>query len=86
MNAKTSVAPIIHKKVALYSLKITFNKLKLEFKITEGANSGIKYFVDTEINQGKGSSIGLEYQILDDAKHPDAKLRNHEGINYRFEE
>ena len=54
-------------------------ELKLDFKITEGANSGIKYYVDTEINKGEGSSIGLEYQILDDAKHPDAKLGNHEG-------
>lgn len=53
--------------------------LKLDFKITKGANSGIKYYVDTEINQGAGSSIGLEYQILDDAKHPDAKKGNHEG-------
>ena len=54
-------------------------ELKLDFKITEGANSGIKYYVDTEINKGAGSSIGLEYQILDDAKHPDAKQGNHEG-------
>ena len=54
-------------------------ELKLDFKITEGANSGIKYYVDTELNKGKGSSIGLEYQILDDARHPDAKLGNHEG-------
>lgn len=54
-------------------------ELKLEFKITEGANSGIKYYVDTEINKGPGSSIGLEYQILDDARHKDAKLGNHEG-------
>jgi len=54
-------------------------ELKLDFKITEGANSGIKYYVDTETNKGKGSSIGLEYQILDDARHPDAKLGNHEG-------
>jgi len=53
--------------------------LKLDFKLTEGANSGIKYYVDTEINQGAGSSIGLEYQILDDAKHPDAKQGNHKG-------
>lgn len=30
--------------------------------------------VDTELNQGKGSSIGCEFQILDDKKHPDAKL------------
>lgn len=54
-------------------------ELKVDFKISEGANSGIKYYVDTELNQGAGSSIGLEYQILDDAKHPDAKLGNHEG-------
>ena len=25
------------------------------------------------MNQGKGSSIGLEFQILDDKNHPDAK-------------
>lgn len=49
-------------------------ELMVDFKITEGANSGIKYFVDTELNQGAGSSIGCEFQILDDEKHPDAKL------------
>jgi len=46
--------------------------LQFEFKLTEGANSGLKYFV-TESEGNKGSAIGLEYQILDDAKHPDAK-------------
>lgn len=51
--------------------------LKADFKITEGANSGVKYFVDTELNKGQGSAIGCEYQILDDRKHPDAKL----GVN-----
>lgn len=50
-----------------------------DFKLTEGANSGIKYYVDTELNKGEGSSIGLEFQILDDARHPDAKLGSHEG-------
>jgi hypothetical protein len=48
-------------------------ELELEFKITPGANSGIKYFVDTELNKGEGSAIGLEYQILDDERHPDAE-------------
>ncbi|WP_446775151.1 3-keto-disaccharide hydrolase [Macellibacteroides fermentans] len=48
--------------------------LKADFMITPGANSGIKYFVNTEINKGAGSSIGCEFQILDDQKHPDAKL------------
>lgn len=48
-------------------------ELQFEFKPSEGANSGVKYFVDPELNQGKGSAIGLEFQILDDSKHPDAK-------------
>jgi len=54
-------------------------ELKVDFKLTEGSNSGIKYYVDTDLNKGPGSSIGLEYQILDDERHPDAKLGNHEG-------
>lgn len=53
--------------------KFSSFELKLEFNITEGANSGIKYFVDPELNKGPGSSIGLEYQILDDKRHPDAQ-------------
>ena len=48
--------------------------LKVDFKITEGANSGIKYFVDPAENKGEGSAIGCEFQILDDLRHPDAKL------------
>ncbi len=48
--------------------------LKADFKITEGANSGIKYFVNPDLNKGEGSAIGCEFQILDDDKHPDAKL------------
>jgi hypothetical protein len=43
-------------------------ELKFDFSITEGANSGIKYGIG---NNGPG--LGLEYQILDDEKHPDAK-------------
>lgn len=49
-------------------------ELEADFKITEAANSGIKYFVDTELNKGEGSSIGCEFQILDDKLHPDAKM------------
>lgn len=48
-------------------------ELKVDFKLTKGANSGIKYFVDTELNKGAGSAIGCEFQLLDDEYHPDAK-------------
>lgn len=47
--------------------------LSFEFKITPGANSGVKYFV-TLNEKAFGSAIGLEYQVLDDTLHPDAKL------------
>ena len=46
-------------------------ELSLDFKISKGANGGIKYFILP------GTNLGCEYQILDDENHPDAK----EGIN-----
>lgn len=58
-------------------------ELLVDFKITQGANSGIKYFVQPNLRPidkvtGKptpvGSAIGVEFQILDDDRHPDAKL------------
>ena len=56
-------------------------ELVLDFKITPGANSGIKYFCQPNLDPitgtgaktTTGSAIGLEFQILDDARHPDAK-------------
>jgi hypothetical protein len=47
--------------------------LSFDFKLTTGANSGLKYFV-TLSEHNPGSAIGLEYQLLDDKVHPDAKL------------
>ena len=52
-------------------------ELEVDFKITKGANSGIKYFVQPDLNKGEGSAIGCEFQLLDDDVHPDAKL----GVN-----
>ncbi len=49
-------------------------ELSFEFQLTEGANSGVKYFVDEHYDSKGGSAIGLEYQLLDDERHPDAKL------------
>ncbi|RHW19291.1 DUF1080 domain-containing protein [Sphingomonas gilva] len=49
-------------------------ELLIDFRITPGANSGIKYFVDPDLLKGEGSAIGLEFQILDDERHPDAKM------------
>jgi sugar phosphate isomerase/epimerase len=47
--------------------------LRFQFRMERGANSGVKYFVTLKEQTG-GSAIGLEYQILDDSVHPDAKL------------
>jgi hypothetical protein len=57
-------------------------ELLADFKTTPGANSGIKYFVQPNLDAvtgagakaATGSAIGLEYQILDDERHPDARL------------
>ncbi|MDR6565567.1 MULTISPECIES: 3-keto-disaccharide hydrolase [Chitinophaga] len=49
-------------------------ELEFSFKLTPGANSGVKYFVSESYETGGKSAIGLEYQVLDDEKHPDAKL------------
>ena len=56
--------------------KYTNFELSVDFRITPGANSGIKYFVDLDLtpgHEGHGSNVGFEYQVLDDALHPDAK-------------
>lgn len=47
--------------------------LSFQFKLTPGANSGVKYFVTLK-EKSDSSAIGLEYQVLDDKLHPDAKL------------
>jgi hypothetical protein len=47
--------------------------LRWEWKISEGGNSGVKYF----ILEDQPSAIGHEYQLIDDERHPDAKIGPH---------
>jgi hypothetical protein len=48
-------------------------ELELEARLTEGANSGIKYQVTDDFPGKEGSFLGLEYQLLDNERHPDAQ-------------
>lgn len=50
-------------------------ELRLEWKIRQGGNSGIKYNVSEEISMSvppPQAAIGFEYQIIDDSLNPDA--------------
>ena len=47
--------------------------LRFEWTVAPGANSGIKYLVTEE----RDGPIAHEYQIIDDAKHPDALIGPH---------
>jgi hypothetical protein len=52
-------------------------ELALDWKLTAGGNSGLKYLI-VEPPDSKGrSGVGYEMQILDDERHPDAKA----GVN-----
>lgn len=53
----------------------TFDEFELSFewKVAPGGNSGVKYFVTEE----RDGPIAHEYQIIDDAKHPDALIGPH---------
>lgn len=48
-------------------------ELTWDWRISTGGNSGLKYLV-TEDNQA--AALGHEYQMIDDALHPDAKKRD----------
>jgi len=47
--------------------------LRWEWRISQGGNSGVKYFV----LEDQPSAIGHEYQLIDDERHPDAKIGPH---------
>lgn len=57
-------------------------ELSFDFRYAPAANSGVKIFAQTDVspidrNTGQpvkvGSGIGMEFQVLDDDLHPDAK-------------
>lgn len=49
-------------------------ELQLDWRIAPGANGGIKYLVDESLVRVGRSGLGFEMQILDDERHPDAKM------------
>jgi hypothetical protein len=48
-------------------------ELRLDFRLSPRANSGIKYLVDENLVKDAKQGVSFEYQILDDELHPDAK-------------
>ena len=44
--------------------------LSFEWKVAPGANSGVKYLV----TEDRSGPIAHEYQVIDDERHPDAKI------------
>jgi len=62
-------------------------ELTFEWKVTPGANSGVKYNVSEAMSIAQGgagtqggpthSALGFEYQVLDDVRHEDGKLPSH---------
>jgi len=54
--------------------------LRWEWKVALGANSGLKYFISEE----RKSALGHEYQLIDDERHPDAKLAEGKRVSASF--
>jgi hypothetical protein len=48
-------------------------ELSWDWRVSAGGNSGVKYFV----LEDRDAAIGHEYQIIDDARHADAKVGPH---------
>jgi hypothetical protein len=52
-------------------------ELALDWKLSPGGNSGLKYLIAEQPDRRGRSGVGYEMQILDDERHPDAKA----GVN-----
>lgn len=49
-------------------------EFQVDWKLSKGGNSGIKYLVSENLPPKGRSGISFEYQVLDDDNHPDAKM------------
>jgi hypothetical protein len=55
-------------------------ELAFEWRVTPGANSGVKYNVSEELSLAHAANhaaLGFEYQVLDDVLHPDNQIATH---------
>ena len=58
-------------------------ELEMEWKISEGGNSGLMFHVVEGDSVDATYHSGPEYQLLDNERHPDAKIEKHRaGDNY----
>ncbi len=48
-------------------------EFSVEWKLSKGGNSGIKYLISESLPPTGRSGVSFEYQVLDDESHPDAK-------------
>lgn len=48
-------------------------EFSVEWKLSKGGNSGIKYLVSESLPPKGKSGVSFEYQVLDDQNHPDAR-------------
>lgn len=55
-------------------------ELAFEWRVTPGANSGVKYNVSEKLSlqhAANHAALGFEYQVLDDLLHPDNRIASH---------
>ena len=67
-NGVLTVVPADKRMDIITESEFSDFEFSVDFLISKGANSGIKYFILP------GTTLGCEFQILDDAEHPDAKM------------
>lgn len=71
VNGEISFDPTKHGSDIITAKSFKDFDLSIDFKVSDGGNSGIKYFLSPN------TTLGCEFQIIDDSRHADAKL----GVN-----